>query len=160
MSAAQPWWLLLQNVFWAGIAALGFAILFNVPVRTIFACALSGAIAYGIRTLVVQFGPAGIAAATLVGATAVGFLGVVFGRRWRAPAPVFVVAGVIPLVPGSLAFKTMIDILTLITSEPGVDQALLAETAVNGLQTFFIVSAIAGGIAIPSLLLRRHRPMT
>ena len=87
MSAALPWWLLLQNFFWAGIAALGFAILFNVPVRTLFACALGGAIAYGIRTLVVQFGPAGIAAATLVGATAVGFLGVVFGRRWRAPAP-------------------------------------------------------------------------
>jgi uncharacterized membrane protein YjjB (DUF3815 family) len=160
MSAALSWWLLLQNVFWAGIAALGFAILFNVPVRTLFACALSGAIAYAIRTLVLQFGPAGIEAATLAGATAVGFLGVVFGRRWRAPAPVFVVAGVIPLVPGSLAFSTMIDILTLITSNTGVDEVLLAETAVNGLETIFIVGAIAGGIAIPSLLLRRHRPMT
>jgi uncharacterized membrane protein YjjB (DUF3815 family) len=160
MSATLSWWPLTQNIFWAGIAALGFAILFNVPVRTLFACALGGAIGYGIRTLAMQFGPAGIEAASLAGATAVGFLGVVFGRRWRAPAPVFVVAGVIPLVPGSLAFSTMIDILTLITGDAGVDEALLAETAVNSIKTIFTVIAIAGGIAIPSLLLRRHRPMT
>jgi uncharacterized membrane protein YjjB (DUF3815 family) len=160
MSGALPWWLLLQNAFWAGLAALGFAILFNVPKRTLFACALSGAIAYAIRTLVMQFSSAGVEAATLAGATAVGFLGVGFGRLWRAPAPVFIVPGVIPLVPGSLAFKTMIDILSLVAGDAALNEALLAETAVNSLKTILIVAAIAGGIVIPSLLLRRRQPMT
>jgi uncharacterized membrane protein YjjB (DUF3815 family) len=153
-------WLLLENLFWAGIAALGFAVLFNVPLRTLFACAVSGAVAYLVRTLVMQFGHASFEAATLAGATTVGFLGVAFGRRWRAPAPVFVVPGVIPLVPGSLAFRTMINILTLVTSDAGVNNALLVETAVNSIKTILIVGAIAGGIAVPSLLLRRRQPMT
>jgi uncharacterized membrane protein YjjB (DUF3815 family) len=153
-------WLLIQNIFWAGIAALGFAILFNVPKRTLFACALGGALAYAVRTLLVDLNLLGIEAATLFGAAAVGFLGVPFGRRWHAPAIIFVIPGVIPLVPGALAFRTMIDLLALTTSTTGVDETLLAATAVNSLKTILIVGGIAGGVAIPSLLLRRYRPMT
>ena len=153
-------WLLLQNALWAGIAALGFAVLFNVPRRTLFGCALAGVLAYAVRTLLVQFGVTGIEAATLLGATAVGFVGVQFGHRWRVPAPVFVVAGVIPLVPGYLAFRTMIDLLTLTTNAPAVDQSLLLATAINTLKTTLIVGGIATGVAVPRLLLRRHRPMT
>ena len=153
-------WLLLQNTFWAGIAALGFAMLFNVPRRALVGCALSGALAYAVRTLLVQFGVTGIEAATLLGATLVGFVGMRFGHHWHVPAPVFIVPGVIPLVPGYLAFRTMIDLLTLTTSGPDVDQALLLAAAVNSLKTTLIVAGIAAGVAVPSLLLRRHRPMT
>ena len=160
MSEPLSWWLLLQNTIWAAVAALGFAILFNVPVRTLAGCAVCGAAAYLVRTVTANFEPLGIEAATLAGATVVGFLGVAFGRRWHLPAPVFVVPGVIPLIPGSLAFRTMIDMLALTTSTAGVDNLLLQQAAVNGLKTGLIVSAIAGGIAVPSLLLRRHRPMT
>jgi uncharacterized membrane protein YjjB (DUF3815 family) len=153
-------WLILQNIFWAGIAALGFAILFNVPKRTLAACALSGALAYAVRTLLTNFGVLGVEAATLMGAAVVGFMGVPFGRRWHAPAIIFVIPGVIPLVPGALAFRTMIDLLTVTTSTTGIDEALLLATAVNALKTILIVGGIAGGVAIPTLLLRRHRPMT
>jgi uncharacterized membrane protein YjjB (DUF3815 family) len=152
-------WLLLQNTFWAGVAALGFAVLFNVPRRTLVGCALGGALGYAVRTLLVQFGVVGIEAATLLGATVVGFVGVKFGHYWRVPAPVFIVAGVIPLVPGYLAFRTMIDLLTLTTNTPGVDQTLLLSAAVTSLKTLLTVAGIAAGVALPSLLLRRHRPM-
>jgi uncharacterized membrane protein YjjB (DUF3815 family) len=144
---------------WAGVAALGFAVLFNVPRRTLVGCALVGALAYAVRTLLVQFGVTGIEAATLLGATVVGFVGVRFGRYWHVPAPVFIVPGVIPLVPGYLAFRTMIDLLTLTTSAPDVDQVLLLTIAVTSLKTVLIVGGIAAGVAVPSLLLRRHRPM-
>lgn len=154
------WGLLLQNTFWAGMAALGFAVLFNVPRRALVGCALGGALAYALRTLLVQSELVGIEAATLLGATAVGFLGVKFGHYWHVPAPVFIVPGVIPLVPGYLAFRTMIDLLTLTTHAPTVDETLLLTAAVNSLKTVLIVGGIAAGVAIPSLLLRRHRPMT
>lgn len=153
-------WLFIQNVIWAGIAALGFAILFNVPKRTLFACTLSGGLAYAMRTLLTNSGLMGIEAATLMGSAAVGFLGVPFGHRWHVPAIIFVIPGVIPLVPGALAFRTMIDLLTLTTSTTGIDNILLADTFVNGLKTILIVGGIAGGVAMPSLLLRRYRPMT
>ena len=34
------WELLMQNSIWAGLAAVGFALLFNVPRRTLFGCTL------------------------------------------------------------------------------------------------------------------------
>jgi uncharacterized membrane protein YjjB (DUF3815 family) len=72
---------------------------------------------------------------------------------------VFVIPGVIPLVPGAQAFRTMIDILVLTTDGVQVDQTILTATAANAIKTLLIVGAIASGIAVPSLLLRRHRPM-
>lgn len=151
--------LLLQNTFWAGIAALGFAILFNVPPRTLLLCALNGAVAYASRAWLTQSGLAGIETATLVAATLVGFLGVIFGHRWHAPALLFVVPGVIPLVPGALAFRTMINILILTTGNVEVNDGLLIDAVVNLIKTTLIVIAMAGGVAVPTLLLRRHRPM-
>ncbi|HMR64339.1 MAG TPA: threonine/serine exporter family protein [Anaerolineae bacterium] len=159
MIGSMAWATFLQNLMWAGVAALGYGILFNVPLRTLAACALNGAAAYAVRTIFMQSGLAGIEAATFAGATVVGFLSIIFGRIWHAPGPVLIVPGIIPLIPGALAFRTMIDILMLATTNLPPAEALFMITAVNSLKTFLIVMAIAGGIALPSLLLRRHRPM-
>ncbi len=152
---------LLERTMWAGIAAFGFAVLFNVPKRTLLACTLSGAIGYGIRVALVEGHLLSLEAATLVAATAVSFLGMFFGRYWHAPALVFVIPGVIVMVPGALAFRTMIDILmlTTVTAAPVNDVALTA-AVVSSIKTLLIVGALAAGVAVPSLLLRRHRPMT
>ncbi len=160
MSDYLPWTVLVQNIFWAGIAALGFAILFNVPKRTLVACALCGALAYAVRILILQFGWMSIEPATFMGATAVSFVAVLCGRFWHVPAPVFIVPGVIPLVPGALAFRTMVDLVTLTTGTAVVDETLLITVIVSGLKTVLILFGIATGVAVPSLLLRRHQPMT
>ncbi len=160
MSTPIAWAVLIENGIWAGVAALGFAILFNVPLRALFACAACGTAGYLVRSTLVDLGGASVEAATLLSAISVAFLGVASGKRWRAPAPVFIIPGVIPLVPGALAFRTMIGVLTLVTSHAVPDQGLVAETALNLVKTILIVGAIAGGIGVPRLLLRRHRPMT
>ena len=152
--------LFLEKAFWAGIAALGFAVLFNVPRRTLLACALCGSFAYAVRAALVEFEVLSFEAATLVAATAVSFLGTAFGRFWHAPALVFIIPGVIPMVPGALAFRTMISLIVLTTDHIPADQATLMAVAVNGIKTILITGALAGGVAVPSLLLRRHRPMT
>jgi uncharacterized membrane protein YjjB (DUF3815 family) len=150
----------LEKVFWAGVAAFGFAVLFNVPRRTLLACALSGSFAYAVRILLVEFNLLTFEAATLVAATAVSFLGTAFWPFWRAPALVFIIPGVIPMVPGALAFRTMIDVIVLTTDSIPSSETILMAAAVNGLKTILITGALAGGVAVPSLLLRRHRPMT
>ena len=53
---STPLGLLLQNMVWAGVVAFGSAVLFNVPVRTLPACVLSGAIAHVVRTTLVESG--------------------------------------------------------------------------------------------------------
>lgn len=147
-------WPLVVDAFWSGVAALGFAMLFNVPVRTLGSCALCGAIGHVIRTMLMQTGLS-IEAATLAGATVVGFLSELFARRWHAPAPVFAVPGAIPLIPGTFAYRTMIGVLNL-ALDSQASGALLQETSVNAIRTLLILSAIAVGTTAPRLLLGRH----
>ena len=153
------WQLLMQKSIWAGLAALGFALLFNVPRRTLFGCTLAGALGYAFRLLLLELGLVGIETGTLLAATLVSVLGIVFGRVWRVPAVVFAVPGLIPFVPGSLAFRAVSDLLTLTTGS-AADDTLLMKAVVSTLKSILIVGAIAAGVAVPSLLLRRDRPMT
>ena len=149
--------LVLRDGLWSGVAALGFAILFNVPVRTLPGCLLVGAVGHALRTLLMQFGM-GIEAGTLVGATAVGFLSLRFAQRWHTPPTIFSVSGAIPMVPGAFAYEAMLGLLRIATqATPGPD--VFTETAINAVKTALILGAIAGGIAAPSLLFRRHKPI-
>jgi uncharacterized membrane protein YjjB (DUF3815 family) len=150
-------WIVLRDAGWSGLAALGFAMLFNVPTRTLSGCTICGAVGHGLRTLLMEVGFT-IASATLISATAVGFMGWAFARRWRAPTPVFTVSGAIVLVPGVFAYQTMISLVQLTTSESRASDALLTEASVNGIKTMLILGAIAVGITAPSLIFERNRP--
>ena len=146
---------LAADAFWSALAALGFAVLFNAPVRTLWGCAACGATGHALRTLLMQAG-LGVEAGTLVAATAVGFLGALFARQWKTPATTFTVTGAIPMVPGVYAYQTMIGLLNVASAAPPVDLALLAAVAVNAIKTGLILGAIAFGIAAPGLLFRRR----
>lgn len=150
--------LVVRDGLWSGIAALGFAILFNVPVRTLPGCLVVGAVGHALRTLLMQTGLMGIEAGTLIGATAVGFLSLKFAQRWRTPPTVFSVSGAIPMVPGVFAYEAMLGLLRIATQpDPGMD--VFSATAVNAIKTALILGAIAGGITAPGLLFRRRKPV-
>lgn len=149
-------WLILTDALWSAMAALGFAVLFNVPVRTLWGCAMCGATGHAVRTLLMEAG-LGIELATLAGATVVGFLGGVFARQWRTPTTTFTVSGAIPMVPGVFAYETMIGLLTIADTSQPVNYDLVAEVIVSAVKTALILGAIAFGIAAPGLLFRRRR---
>lgn len=151
-------WPLLHDAFWSGVAALGFAVLFSVPVRYLLACAVCGATGYTLRAVLIQAGMS-IEGATLVGAAAVGFLGILFARRNQAPTPIFTISGVIPMVPGRFAFGAMMDIIRFATLGQNASAALLVDAHFNAIKTALILGAIAAGIAAPGLLFYRPRPV-
>ncbi len=148
---------LLRDGLLSGVAALGFAVLFNVPKRLLLGCFLSGALGHGLRTLLVTSGMS-VEMSSLVGAAAVGFLSVLLSDRYNVPASVFAVTGAIPMVPGVFAYQTVIGLLNA-TSAPS-DQSIefLAAAGINGVRTGLILAAIAFGIAAPTLLFRRTNP--
>ncbi len=147
---------LLQDAFWSAVAALGFAVLFNVPPRALPVCMMCGALGHGTRTLMMSAGFE-IELATLLGATAVGYLALVFARRMNIPTPVFAISGAIPLVPGVFAYSTLIGVIDIATADPGtVTPDMLIEMVVNGIKTGLILITIAAGIAAPALLFDRR----
>ena len=149
---------LLVDAFWSAVAALGFAILFNIPKRTLWACTLMGATGYTLRAVLLNLGLT-IELATLTGAAAIGFLGTFMARRFHMPIVIFTIPSAIPLVPGTFAFRTMIGILQL-TNQSLLDDALiLTEATTNGIKTGLILAALAAGIAAPKLLFQRRKPV-
>ena len=152
-------WLVGKDALWAGMAALGFAILFNVPVRALAACFVNGALGHALRSLLMHYG-LGIEAATLAGAALIGFLGIASARLWKAPAPVFTIPGAITLVPGTFAFRTMLGLLQFAaatSSDAGGE--ILWNISFNATKTALILAAIAVGIATPTLLFDRRKPV-
>jgi uncharacterized membrane protein YjjB (DUF3815 family) len=149
---------LLVDAVWSGIAAAGFAILFNVPRRLLPGCTLAGAAGHVMRTLLMGLGLS-TEMATLAGSTLVGLVSLFLSRRLDAPLSIFAVAGAIPLVPGAFAYRTMIAILNAATASGDASGPLLIQAGVNAIRTGLALGAIAFGIAAPTLLFMRPKPI-
>jgi uncharacterized membrane protein YjjB (DUF3815 family) len=150
---------IIQDAFWSSLAALGFAMLFNVPSRALGWCALAGAFGHATLTLLMESG-AEIAPATLVGASVVGFYATGLARYYKMPSVVFSVSGVIPMVPGVFAYRTMIALLRISTADTdaALEEALFSAFQ-NGIITGLVLAALAAGIAAPTLLFERRKPV-
>lgn len=147
----------IRDLVWSGLAALGFAILFNVPKRLLLGCFLCGAVGHTLRSVLVNSG-ASVEFSTLVGAVAVGFISVYLSDRYSVPASIFTVTGAIPLVPGVFAYQTIVGLLNATSAAGDQSVDLLAAAGINGVRTTLILGVIAFGIAAPMLLFRRSNP--
>lgn len=136
--------------FFAAFAALGFAVIFNVPKRFLIFVVITAIIGFAVKSLLVQSG-IGIELATLLGAIVIGSIGKVFANIYKEPHQIITIASVIPMVPGIFAFKTITALLEFI-STPIPSYELLTEAIFYAAKTGFILAAIALGVAAPSLL--------
>jgi uncharacterized membrane protein YjjB (DUF3815 family) len=150
--------LVLQDALWSGLAAAGFGVLFNVPRRLLPGCAGAAALGHGARTLLMQLG-LDIELATLVGASLIGFASMILSQRWQSPMPIFSISAAITLVPGVLAFRTMLAILEVSLGDPATAGDALIVASSNAIKTALILGAIALGIAAPALLFKREQPV-
>lgn len=141
----------------SALAALGFAMVFNVPKHALIYCFFGGAIAHTTREFFIVFGFA-IELSTFFSATIVGIIALYFSRRNFIPRPVYTVASIIPLIPGTYAFAAMIALVDMNTH--GVNQEMINLFIENFLKSISILGAISFGIALPSLyFLRYNRPI-
>ncbi|SFU27925.1 Uncharacterized membrane protein YjjB, DUF3815 family [Pustulibacterium marinum] len=147
---------LLEKWIWFGIAAIGFAALFNVPKRTLLSVFILAALG-GTVKLIFFFVTESVVIGTLLGAITVGFLSVIAAHKNHTPPFVLAIPAVIPMVPGSFAYHTMKGIIHL-TNNTNSDLfvSLLNDTMTNGLKTMFILLSIALGVSMPMLLTRRE----
>jgi uncharacterized membrane protein YjjP (DUF1212 family) len=147
----------------------------GAPVTTAFAVSLAGAVAAGLvftLTLRARYRDAlvmcastvlaltanelggelfGSQAAVFVAALTVGVVGGLVGYRLRRSPLVFIVPGVLMLVPGSAGFNSVLQLLT--------DQTVSGLTA--GFDTFVTAMSIAYGLMVSAVVLpRRVTPLT
>ena len=146
--------LLLTKCAWASLAAIGFAILFTVPKRALWAVVLLAALAYGLREIALING-FDLVVGSLAASCLIGLIGIQLAHWVHTPTTVFVIPAVIPMVPGVFAYRTMMGLLEISRSS-GASTEILLQTASNGLNTVFILLALAVGVSLPSLLFKNQ----
>lgn len=148
------WLVRLADALFAGLAAMGLGLLFNVPGRFIPLLGLGAILARGLRAELMAFGGMDMAVAAFLGAAAVSLLMSMISRRGHFPAAVFALICVLPMVPGFLAIDGL-NHLFLFTQLP--PSAVPLEMAVHTLQTLlktaFTVSALVFGVILPVFLI-------
>jgi uncharacterized membrane protein YjjB (DUF3815 family) len=97
---------ILAQLITSFIATSAFGIIFNAPKYSLIKCGLIGMGGWAIYYILNDvFGDAVLA--TLTAALFIGVISHVLAKIYKTPVIIFSVAGMIPLVPGGLAYDAM-----------------------------------------------------
>ena len=131
------------QVLCAALGTLGFSVFFRVRASHLPIATLGGALSWAVYLLVQAVGGS-VFFSTLVSALVVCLWAETMARLRKAPATVFLVPGIIPLLPGGALYHTMRGVVS------GDMETFLA----RGTETVFVAVGIAGGILIASEIVR------
>jgi uncharacterized membrane protein YjjB (DUF3815 family) len=145
---------IILNAIFAAIPAVGFAMLFNVPKSALKYCAFGGAIVYTLREIFMDLNLA-IELATFLASMIIGLIALYWSRKNLVPRPIYTVASIIPMIPGTYAFTAMISLVDMNTH--GVSSELIEIFIESGLKSISILGAISFGLALPSLYFMRYK---
>lgn len=147
---------LLEVAVWSGIAALGFAILFNIPKKAILIVFLLGFGAGLIKFILLDL-HINIILASLTAASFVGLASMPLAHRIHLPPVVYSIPAVIPMIPGYFAYETVLSIMSFIFIEVDVSKKTILMQAIfsNGFTMLFILISLTIGVSLPLLILRK-----
>lgn len=97
---------MLEQMVTSFIASAGFGIIFNAPKSSLFQCGLVGMIGWIIYFLLVEMQYDSVFA-SCVASIFVGVISYICAKMYKTPVIIFTVGGIIPLVPGGLAYDAM-----------------------------------------------------
>ena len=141
---------MIEQLITSFIATAGFGLLFNVPKEMVLRCGLSGMIGWIFYFYLVEMGVDSVAASGTA-SILIGVIGQLFARRYKTPVIIFNVTGIIPLVPGGIAYDAM---RHFVVNDYSVALPLAAKA-------FLISGAIAVGLVLSEMInqiIARIRP--
>ncbi|WHX48264.1 threonine/serine exporter family protein [Paenibacillus woosongensis] len=137
----SPQWISLSlHLITSFIASAAFGILFNAPKRMLLQCGLAGMMGWIAYVLLSPRLDAVFA--TVVATFIVGGISQTLARLYKKPVILFSVSGIIPLVPGGLAYDAM---RQFVVSEYNLAVQLAAKA-------FLISGSIAIGLVLSEVL--------
>ncbi len=132
---------ILQHLLFSFLAAAAFGIIFNAPKTSLIQSGFVGMLGWIIYILFTMNG-ADAVNATLIASFVIAVASQVFAKLYRTPIIIFIVAGIIPLVPGGMAYDAM---RNFVENDYNIALALAAKA-------FLISGAIAMGIVFSEVI--------
>ncbi|MEW9121288.1 MAG: threonine/serine exporter family protein [Thermotaleaceae bacterium] len=135
---------MIHQFLYAALSIIGFSVLFNIPSNAILKTAFSGALGWFTYAYMhIQLNQS-LVIASFVAACMVAFISEIFARRFKEAVTVFIIPGILPLVPGSGMYYTMLAII----------EKDFSKAALIGSETFFVAGSIAAAIFIIASITR------
>ena len=134
---------IISHVICSFLGTIGFAILFNIPSKYYLSGGLTGVAGWMVYMLLTAGFQVSSEMATFWGTFVVVLISRMLTVRLRCPITIFLIAGIIPLVPGASAYFTAYHLMTGELSQ-AVSEGM---TAVR--LAFAIVLGIVFVVAIP-----------
>ena len=139
---------ILQDGFFAAIAAIGFASISNPPRQAYKYCALIAALGHATRYVLTHnaYGEMHLIGASFIASLVIGVLTVFLAPRAKCPAETFSFPALLPMIPGMYAYRTIEALLLCLTNQE--------EHAFNGLTCTFIILGMVVGATLPIFLFK------
>jgi uncharacterized membrane protein YjjB (DUF3815 family) len=132
---------IIQHLLLSFLAAAAFGIIFNAPKSSLLQSGFVGMLGWFIYILLTSNGAEEVNA-TLIASFVIALASQVFAKLYRTPIIIFIVAGIIPLVPGGMAYDAM---RNFVENDYNIALALAAKA-------FLISGAIAMGIVFSEVI--------
>jgi uncharacterized membrane protein YjjB (DUF3815 family) len=125
----------------SGLAVLGFCIVFQAPPKYLFACSLNGFFAWSVYLLVEFCGLNGLWA-TFFSTLAADVFAYYSARVLKAPVVLFLVAGILPMVPGVSIYQGVYSLLFGVGNASQILISAFMATGVIALAVFVTDTAL------------------
>lgn len=148
---------ILQDGFFAALAAIGFASISNPPRSAYKYCALIAAIGHSIRYLLMNDAliHMHIITASFIAAFSIGLFAVFLMPKIKAPAETCLFPALLPMIPGMYAYRTIAAlVLCLYNQDEEVFNHYLYLFSYNGFSCIVIVLGLVLGATIPIFLFK------
>ncbi|WP_425313127.1 threonine/serine exporter family protein [Paenibacillus mangrovi] len=127
----------IEQMITSFIASAAFGMIFNAPKKALIQCGFAGMVGWLLYIWLQDIGFLRLTA-TVLASYCVTMISLIFAKIYRTPIIVFSVSGIIPLVPGGLAYDAMRNAV-----ENQYDQAVQ-----SGAEAFMMSGAIALGLLL------------
>ncbi|MGF7048238.1 uncharacterized membrane protein YjjB (DUF3815 family) [Paenibacillus sp. DS2015] len=132
---------MIEQLATSFIASAAFSILFNTPKKSLIQCGLVGMLSWIVYYTLIQNHVDSVFS-TLTATIIVGVISQLFAKLYKMPVIIFSVSGIIPLVPGGLAYDAMRRFVEK-------DYTIAVELAA---QAFLISGSVAVGLVLSEVL--------
>ncbi len=129
---------IFSQIFCSFVGTIGFAIMYNVPKKYYIGCGFTGMAGWMMYYFVSAQRYMTTAAASFCGALVVVLISRILAVRLKCPITLFLISGILPLVPGAGVYNTVYYIVT----------NQLASAALKGIESLKVAFAIVMGIVI------------
>jgi uncharacterized membrane protein YjjB (DUF3815 family) len=133
--------MIIEQLITSFIASATFSILFNAPKRSLLICGFIGMVSWIVYVLLGLMNTTTVVA-TLTATLVIGIISLFAAKYYKAPVIIFSVGGIIPLVPGGMAYDAMRNFV-----ENDYNTALQLAA-----QAFLISGSIAIGLVLSEVL--------